>query len=87
MNSFCVLCMFNVCLWKMYVVVRTSVCVNVLNSKEIVCLIIMKYITIYLKSKLSSNREILIKNRLYLRHRVNCVMEKLLLREVTASFV
>jgi len=60
------LCMFNICLWKMYVVVRTSVCVNVLNSKEIVCLIIMKYITIYLKSKLSSNREILIKNRLLL---------------------
>ena len=45
------------------------------------------YITIYLNSKPSSNREILIKNRLYLRHRVNCVMEKLLLREVTASFV
>jgi len=44
----------------------------------------MKYITIYLKSKPSSNQEILIKNRLYLHNRVYCVMEKLLLREVTA---
>ena len=43
------LCIFNVCLRKMYVVVRTS------------CLIITKYITIYLKSKPSSYREILIK--------------------------
>jgi len=52
---------------------HTSVCVNVINYKEIVCLIIMQYITIYLKSKLSSNREILIKNCLYLRlcvHRI-----------------
>ena len=63
-----------------------SVCVNVINSLEIVCLIIMKYITIYFKSKLSSNGEILIKNRLYLSHRVYCGME-LLLWEVTASFM
>ena len=59
-----------------------SVCVNMINSKEIVCLIIMKYITIYLKSKPCSNREIFIKNRLYLHYRVYCVMGKLLLREV-----
>ena len=32
-----------------------SVCVNVINSLEIVCLIIMTYITIYLNSKPSSN--------------------------------
>ena len=42
------------------------VCVNVINSKEIVCLIIMKYITIYLKSKPSSNREILIEKNTYI---------------------
>ena len=60
---------------------------DVCKRDKFVCLIIMKYITIYLKSKPSSNREILIKNRLYLRHHVYCVMENLLLREVTASFM
>ena len=45
----------------MYVVVRTSVCVCKRDKflKRSVCLIIMKYM--YLKSKPSSNREILIK--------------------------
>jgi len=54
-----------------------------------VCVNVYKYISIYLKSEPSSNREIhvLIKNRLYLRHRVYCVMDKLLLREVTASLM
>ena len=36
--------------------------VDVINSfQEIVCLIIMKHITIYFKSKMSSNRDILLK--------------------------
>jgi len=64
-----------------------NMCVSVINSLKIVCLIIIKHITIYFKSKMSSNREILVKNRLYLRHCVYCVMEKLLLRKVTASFM
>jgi len=38
-------------------------------------------------SKTSSNQDILVKNRLYLRHCVYCVVEKLLQRVVTASFM
>jgi len=38
-------------------------------------------------SKTSSNRDILVKIRLYLRHCVYYVMEKLLQREVIASFM
>ena len=67
----------------MYVVVRTSVCAckhdkflrdRLFDNNEV-----------YNHS--SSNQEILFKNRLYLRHCVYSVMEKLLLREVTASFM
>jgi len=47
----------------------------------------MKHITIYFKSKMSSNQEILISNRLYLRHRVYCVMDKLLPKEVNDHFI
>jgi len=50
-------------------------CVSMFSSQEIMCLILIKYITIYFKSKMSSNREILVKNCLYLRHRVYCVMK------------
>jgi len=62
-------------------------CVSMIISQEIMCLIIIKYKTFYFKSKMSSNREILVKNRLYLRHCVYSVIEKLLLREVTVSFM
>jgi len=36
---------------------------------------------------MSSNQEILIKNRPYLRQRFYCEMEKLLLKELTASIM
>ena len=49
--------------------------------------LIMKHTTIFFKFKMSSNREIYVKNRLYLRHRVYYVIEKLLPREVTVSFM
>jgi len=47
----------------------------------------MQYITIYLNSKTIFKSRDIDKKRLYLRHRVYCVLEKLLLREVTASFM
>jgi len=47
----------------------------------------------FLRDRVFDNNEVynhlfkFIKNRLYLHYRVYCVMEKLLLREVTASFM
>ena len=43
--------------------------------------------TIYLKSKTVFKSRDIDKKNAYLRHRVYCVMEKLLLREETASFM